>query len=215
MKPKVDYSVYLVTDRQLMTAKTVEDSVEQAIAGGCTLVQLREKDLDSRAFYQTALRVKAVTDRYQVPLLINDRMDIALAVGAQGLHVGQEDLPVAVARKVMGEDAILGVSASTVEEAVAAQADGADYLGVGAMFATSTKADADAVSMQVLAQIRAAVKLPIVVIGGINARTIPSFAGTDVDGMAVVSAIVVQPDITAATRHLKALWQQTMGTAHA
>lgn len=215
MKPKVDYSVYLVTDRQLMTAKTVEDSVEQAIAGGCTLVQLREKDLDSRAFYQTALRVKAVTDRYQVPLLINDRMDIALAVGAQGLHVGQEDLPVAVARKVMGEDAILGVSASTVEEAVAAQADGADYLGVGAMFATSTKADADAVSMQVLAQIRAAVTLPIVVIGGINARTIPSFAGTGVDGMAVVSAIVGQPDITAATRHLKALWQQTMGTAHA
>lgn len=215
MKPQVDYSVYLVTDRQLMTAKTVEESVEQAVLGGCTLVQLREKELDSRAFYETALRVKAVTDQYHVPLLINDRMDIALAVGAQGLHVGQEDLPVAVARKVMGGDAILGVSASTVEEAMAAQADGADYLGVGAMFATSTKVDADAVSMQTLKRIRAAVDLPIVVIGGINERTIPSFAGTKVDGMAVVSAIVAQPDITAAAQHLKALWQQTMEGNHA
>ena len=215
MKPQVDYSIYLVTDRQLMTTQTVEASVEQAILGGCSLVQLREKELGSRAFYETALRVKAVTDQHNVPLLINDRMDIALAVGAAGLHVGQEDLPVAVARKVMGENAILGVSASTVEEALAAQADGADYLGVGAMFATSTKTDADVVSMETLKRICAAIDLPIVVIGGINERTIAHFAGTDVDGMAVVSAIVGQPDITAATRHLKALWECSMGRAHA
>ncbi len=203
MKPEIDYSLYLVTDRGLMTTPTLEEAVEQAIDGGCTLVQLREKNASSREFYRSAVSVKKVTDRRGVPLIINDRLDIALASGAAGVHLGQSDLPAAAARRILGPDKIIGVSASTPAQAEAAQAAGADYLGVGAMFPTGTKTDADIVSMEELKKIRAAVSIPIVAIGGINLRTAPLFRGTGIDGFAVVSAILARKDIRAAARGLR------------
>lgn len=210
MKRNVDYSLYLCTDRALMSAPTVERCVEQAVKGGCTVVQLREKDCPSRAFYELAQRVKAVTGRYGVPLIINDRVDIALEADADGVHVGQGDLPAAAVRRIIGEDKILGVSASTLEEAVKAQQDGADYIGVGAMFSTATKTDARLVTMEELLKIRAAVTVPVVVIGGINKETAPLFKGTGVDGLAVVSAVVSQPDIEGAARELLSLFRGNM-----
>lgn len=208
MKPEVDYTLYLVTDSALMRAATVAESVEQAILGGVTLVQLREKALSSRAFYETAKGVRAITARHGVPLIINDRLDIALACGADGVHVGQDDLPAAVVRRLIGPDRILGVSAGSLAQALAARDAGADYLGVGAMYATGTKTDAALVTMAALRRIREAVSLPIVVIGGLNRDTAPLFHGTGVNGLAVVSAIVAQPDIQAAAREIKALFTQ-------
>ncbi len=202
MKPKVDYSLYLCTDRGLMTTDTVEESVELALDGGCTVIQLREKTCSSREFYELALRVKAITSRRGVPLIINDRVDICLAAGADGVHVGQSDLPADQVRRLLGEDRILGVSARTLEEALEAQANGADYLGVGAMYATSTKTDAEVVSMDTLRAIRRAVEIPIVVIGGINRDTVEHFKGMGIDGLAVVSAVVAQKDIRAAAQEL-------------
>lgn len=208
MKPDFDLSLYLVTDRDLMSTTTLEQAVEQAIEGGVTLVQLREKDASSLDFYHTALGVKRLTDAKGIPLIINDRVDIALAVNAAGVHVGQEDLPAKTVRAILGEEKLLGVSVSTVEEALQAERDGADYLGVGAMFATGTKTDAQLVSMEELRKIRSAVSIPIVVIGGINAKTIPLFRGSGIDGVAVVSAIVAAKDIAAAARSLKDLLEQ-------
>lgn len=209
MKPKVDYSLYLVTDRDLMSSATIEESVEQAVLGGCTLVQLREKKADSSMeFYQTARRVKEVASRLGVPLIINDRVDIALAVDAEGVHVGQDDLPAEVVRRMIGEDKIIGVSAGNLAEAQAAAAAGADYLGVGAMYATGTKINAKITSKEELGRIRWAVNLPIVVIGGINKQTIPDFRDIAIDGIAVVSAIVAQPDVAEAAREIKALFNE-------
>lgn len=202
MKPKVDYTLYLCTDRGLMTTDTVEESVELAIDGGCTVIQLREKQCSSRDFYELALRVKGITTRRGVPLIINDRVDICLAAGADGVHVGQSDLPACQVRRLLGPDRILGVSARTLEEALEAQENGADYLGVGAMYATSTKTDAQVVSMETLRAIRGAVQIPIVVIGGINRDTLEPFRGMGIDGLAVVSAVVAQQDIRAAAREL-------------
>ena len=206
MKPEIDYSLYLCTDRELMTSASIEESVEEAVKGGVTLVQLREKNCSGREFYRLGLSVKEITSRYRVPLIINDRVDIALAVGADGVHIGQNDLPCRRVRQIVGEDMIVGVSASNLEEALWAQEDSADYIGVGAMFATGTKTDARIVTMEELRRIRQAVSIPIVVIGGINRRTIPQFKGTGIDGLAVVSAIVSQPDVEAAARELLKLW---------
>ena len=208
MKHGIDYSLYLCTDRRLMTSPTIEASAESALRGGTTVIQLREKDCSSREFYQLALRVKKITERYNAPLIINDRVDIALAVGAAGVHVGQGDLPCKVVREIVGPDMIVGVSAATLEEAVRAEEDGADYLGVGAMYATATKTDTRPVSMEELLKIRAAVKIPIVVIGGINKQTLGNFKGTGVNGLAVVSAIVAQPDPEAAARELLRMWKE-------
>ncbi|MDP4133414.1 MAG: thiamine phosphate synthase [Bacillota bacterium] len=207
MKSKIDYTLYLCTDRKLMTTNTIEECVELAVIGGCTVVQLREKECSSLEFYNLALRVKEITDRYKVPLIINDRIDIALAVDAAGVHVGQSDLPPAVVRKIIGEDKILGVSASSLSEAVKAQEDGADYLGVGAMYSTATKTDAEIVTMEQLKEIRRAVDIPIVVIGGINKNTVCNFKGLGIDGLAVVSAVVAQKDISAASRELIKLFK--------
>lgn len=207
MKPEIDYTLYLVTDRELMSSATVEESVEQAIRGGCTLVQLREKTASSRAFYDTAVKVRKITARRNVPLIINDRVDIALAVDAEGVHVGQHDLPTEKVRRLIGPDKILGVSAGNLPEALAAQKAGADYLGVGAMYATGTKSDAGITGMEELAAIRGRVALPIVVIGGINKKTIPQFAGTGIDGVAVISAIVSQPDVAGAAQEIKVLFK--------
>lgn len=191
-----------------MQADTMEEAVRLSVEGGCTVVQLREKDCSSQEFYELACRVKDVTDAYHVPLIINDRVDIALAVDAAGVHIGQSDLPAPVVRRLIGDQKILGVSASTLQEAKQAMQDGADYLGVGAMFSTATKTDARLVSMQELKDIRTAVPLPIVVIGGINHDTVPDFAGTGINGLAVVSAILAQPDISAAAKELKKLFQE-------
>ena len=208
MKHGIDYSLYLCTDRRLMTSPTIEASVESALRGGTTVIQLREKDCSSREFYELGLRVKKITDAYHAPLIINDRVDIALAVGAAGVHVGQGDLPCKVVREIVGPDMIVGVSAATIDEAVQAEEDGADYLGVGAMYATATKTDTRPVSMEELLKIRAAVKIPIVVIGGINQQTLGNFKGTGVNGLAVVSAIVAQPDPEAAARELLRMWKE-------
>ena len=201
-----DYTLYLVTDRQLMSCDSLTEAVEQAILGGCTMIQLREKELSSLEFYNQAVAVKQVTDKYHIPLIINDRIDIAMAVQATGVHIGQHDLPAAAVRKVIGENMLLGVSASSIAEAIQAQQDGADYLGVGAMFPTGTKTDADSVSMEELQKISAAVSLPIVVIGGINKGNAGRFKPMGIDGLAVVSAIIAQSDIKAAAAELKDLF---------
>lgn len=204
-KQKADYLVYLCTDRDLMSTDTLEEAVEQAIKGGTTMVQLREKDCSSLDFYQTACSVKTITEKYNVPLIINDRVDIALAVNAEGVHVGQSDLPAKEVRRLIGEDKIVGVSAGNQEQAVKAYQDGADYIGVGAMYATSTKKDAKHTSMEELVKIRKSVSIPIVVIGGVNETNIREFYGTGIDGVAVVSAIISKQNIEQATRNLKQL----------
>lgn len=209
MHNRADYRLYLVTDRNCLQQQTLEQAVEQAILGGVTLVQLREKAIASKEFYERALRIKAICHHYNVPLLINDRVDIALAVVADGVHIGQSDLPCGVVRQILGKDKIIGVSARTAQQAIQAQADGADYLGVGAMFATSTKQDAQTVTIASLTQIRQAVTLPIVAIGGINHTTLPALqqalqaADTSIDGVAVVSAILGQKDVKLASEQLK------------
>ena len=205
MNRKIDYTLYLVTDQQLMSTENLETAVEKAIEGGVTMVQLREKSSSARRFYEQAIRIRKITERYKVPLIVNDRIDIALAIGANGIHIGQSDIPALVARKIIGKDMLLGVSVSTVREALQAKQDGADYLGVGAMFPTGTKEEAQAVSMEELRHIRQSVPLPIVAIGGINKKNIAAFQGIGVDGLAVVSAIISQPDIKSAAEELKNL----------
>lgn len=200
---KYDYTLYLVTDRTLMSTGTLPEAVEQAILGGCTMIQLREKDISSLDFYRQAMEVKQITDQYHVPLIINDRVDIAMAVKADGVHIGQSDVPAAVARKLIGTDMLLGVSSASVREAIQAANDGADYLGIGAMFPTETKTDANLVSMEELQKIRQAVKLPIVAIGGINKENAGLFHHTGIDGLAIVSAIIAQPDIRKSAAELK------------
>lgn len=202
MKSKIDYTLYLVTDRDLMSAETLEKAVEEAIVGGCTLIQLREKTVSSLEFYKTALSIKAVTEKYSVPLIVNDRVDIALAVDAAGVHIGQSDLPAKAVRKLIGNDKILGVSASNLDEAVKAVEDGADYLGIGAMYSTGTKTDAEIVTLDELKRIRKAVQIPIVVIGGINKNTVHNFLGCGIEGLAVVSAVISQKNIAEASREL-------------
>lgn len=201
-KSKISYSLYLVTDRGLLGDKDLAKTVEQAIQAGVTVVQVREKNLSTLEFFQVASVIKGVTDKYGVPLIINDRADIALAVDAAGLHIGQEDLPLVVARKLLGPKKIIGVSASTLEEALLAQDQGADYLGVGAIFPTNTKNDADSVSLAELTAIKNKVTIPIVAIGGINGNNIRSVMNTGVDGAAVVSAIIAAADPYEATGKL-------------
>ncbi len=204
MKP--DYSLYLVTDRMLMRTKTLGEAVEQAVIGGCTMVQLREKEILSLDFYVLASEMKKITDRYGIPLIINDRIDIAMAVGAAGVHIGQKDIPADIARKVIGKEMLLGVSAVSAAEAVNAAKAGADYLGVGAMFPTGTKPDAGFVSMEELGRIRKAVDIPIVVIGGISKENAMLFQPMGIDGLAVVSAVIAQPDIRKSAADLKSLF---------
>lgn len=202
-KSKINYTLYLVTDRYLLSNINLEEAVEQAILGGVTLVQLREKDISTLEFYNIARKVKEITDRYTIPLIINDRLDIALSVDAAGLHVGQGDLPVKIARRLLGEDKILGVSAATLQEALKAEEDGADYIGTGAVFTTGTKKDARYVSIQQLKEITSRVQIPVVAIGGINGDNIGLLEGAGIKGAAVVSAIMGREDIRKATGDLK------------
>lgn len=194
--------MYLVTDRSWLGNKQLEQQVEESIQAGATFVQLREKELDQEQCIEEAKRIKAVTDRYQVPFVINDNVAVALAVGADGVHVGQSDVTASEVRRLIGANKILGVSAQTVEQALRAQRDGADYIGVGAVFSTATKKDADTVSLETLRQICQAVRIPVVAIGGIDEQTIQALRGTGIDGVAVISAIFAAPDIRKATQRL-------------
>lgn len=207
-KMDIDYTLYICTDSGLMSSKTVEQSVETVLRGGATVIQLREKNAGSRELYELAKRVKTVTDRYNAPLIIDDRLDIALAVDAAGVHLGQSDLPCAVARKLLGDDKIIGITAPTVELAQAAERDGADYIGVGAMFATSTKMGAPANTKENLAAIRAAVDMPIVMIGGVKRANVLEFAGMGVNGAAVISDIIADPDPEAAAAEMREIMKK-------
>lgn len=198
LRNKVDYKLYLVTDRDVLEGRDLIQSVEDAIKGGTTIVQLREKNCSSLDFYELALKVKEVTLKYGVPLVINDRLDIALAIKAEGLHIGQEDLPLTVAREIVGKDMIIGVSATTLEEALLAQEQGADYVGIGSVYPTSTKLDAKSVSLEQLHVIREVISIPIVGIGGINEENVTELMKTKIDGVAIVSAILGKEDIKGA-----------------
>lgn len=199
--------LYGVTDRSWLNGRSLAEQVEEAVKGGATFIQLREKDLDYDTFLREAFVIKEVCRKYNVPFVINDNVDVALAADADGVHVGQEDMAAGLVRSKLGEDKILGVSAQTVEQAVLAEQNGADYLGVGAVFSTSTKLDADAVSFETLQNICNSVKIPVVAIGGINRENIPQLAGSGVVGVAVVSAIFAAENAAEAAAQLK---QQTL-----
>jgi len=205
----VDYSLYLVTDRGILKGRDIFKAVEDAILGGVTLVQLREKDISSLDFYNIALKMKKLTSSYNIPLIINDRLDIALAVDADGLHIGQEDLPLEVARKLLGPGKILGYSVSNVEEAVRGQAGGADYLGAGAVYPTGSKADAGTpIGIEGLKEIKKSVLIPVVGIGGISVNNIEEVKNSGVDGISLISAILGSEDIQGTSRKLINLWRK-------
>lgn len=197
--------LYAVTDRSWVGKQTLYEQVESALKGGATCVQLREKELDEAAFLEEAVEMKKLCAKYGVPFIINDNVQIALKCGADGVHVGQSDMAAGNVRKAVGDKMIVGVSAQTVEQALAAQAAGADYLGVGAVFPTSTKSDAREVSRQTLKDICAAVDIPVTAIGGINKGNMAELSGTGVDGVALVSAIFAAEDIEEECKILKKL----------
>lgn len=197
--------LYLVSDRSWLNCRLLEDDIEQAIQGGVTIVQLREKDLDEQDFIEVAKKIKTLCLKYQIPFIINDNLNVALAVDSDGIHIGQDDLPVSLVREKIGSDKILGVSVHNLDEALKAKEQGADYLGVGAMFSTATKSDATDVSNQELLNITTNVDLPVVAIGGINQSNCLQLKGTKIDGIAVVSAIMAADDIKVATPKLKEL----------
>lgn len=197
----IDYSVYLVTsekeDEEFL--KIIKESLE----GGVDLIQIREKTASSKDFYEIALKVKPLTSSYNVPLIINDRVDVALAIDADGVHIGQNDLPCDVVRKIIGPDKLLGVSAGTVEEAIKAEKDGADYIGSGAVFKTSTKDDVALISKEELKEITDSVKIPVVCIGGITLENVKELKNTGIKGISVVSAIMDDENPKIATINLK------------
>lgn len=195
MKAQPDYSIYLVTDDGCLQGRALIDCVREALEGGVTLVQYRAKMASSAEMYAEALQLKALCDSFNVPLIINDRLDIAMAVGAAGVHLGQDDLPCAAARKLLGEDYIIGVSAHNPAEAKAALQSGADYLGCGAVFGTATKADVKKLGTGGLAAICKAKGLPVVGIGGVTADNYREVRAAGADGAAIVSGILAQPDI--------------------
>lgn len=197
--------LYAVSDRTWIGERKLSEQVEEALKGGATCIQLREKTLEFDEFLKEAMQIKEVTDRYQVPFVINDYVKVAVDCGADGVHIGQDDLGIEEARKLIGPDRILGVSVQTVEQAIAAEKSGADYLGAGSMFSTSTKMDAEMVSFETLKEICEAVNIPVVAIGGINQSNILELSGTGVDGAAIVSAIFAASDIKEASRELHVL----------
>ncbi len=199
--------VYAVTDRAWLEGRTLADCVKEAIDGGATFVQLREKDAPREEIVKLANELLPICREMDVPFVIDDEVEIALEVGADGVHVGQEDMACERARAMLGPDAIVGVSAQTVEQALEAQAAGADYLGVGALIPTPTKPDAVDVTFDQLRDICAAVDIPVVGIGGLNARTVAQLAGSGVDGAAVVSAIFAAEDCEAAAHELHTLME--------
>lgn len=194
--------LYAVTDRAWVGTKSLYEQVKEALENGVTCVQLREKELDESDFLKEAKQISALCKEYKVPFIVNDNVNIAIACKADGIHIGQEDMELTNVRKLVGEDMIIGVSAHTVEEAIKAQEGGADYIGIGAVFATSTKTDVDVLSFDTLKSICEAVDIPTVAIGGIKKDNICKLKGSGIDGVAVVSAIFAANDIATATKEL-------------
>ena len=201
-------TLYAVTDRTWVEDTTLMNQVKEALEGGITFLQLREKHLSKEEFIKEAREMKELSKKYKVPFVINDNIEVALAVDADGVHIGQDDMSVEEARKLLGEDKIIGVSAHNVEEAIKAQKGGADYLGVGAVCATSTKKDANVVSKEEIKKICHTVEIPVVAIGGIKKENIKTLEETDVDGVAVVSAIFAAKDIKKDTKQLRGLVEE-------
>lgn len=208
MKAQPDYSIYLVTDDGCLQGRALLDCVREALEGGVTLVQYRAKTASSAEMYAEALQLKALCDSFNVPLIINDRLDIAMAVGAAGVHLGQDDLPCAAARRILGEDYLIGVSAHNLAEAKAALQRGADYLGCGAVFGTATKADVKKLGTEGLEAICKAKELPVVGIGGVTADNYREVRAAGADGAAIVSGILAQPDIRATVRAIARVSQE-------
>lgn len=200
---KEDLLLYAVTDRHWLKDETLENQVEKALQGGATFLQLREKSLDDDIFLAEAKEIQKLCKKYQVPFVINDNVDIALAIDADGVHVGQSDMEALDVRKRLGPDKIIGVSAQNVQQALLAQKHGADYLGVGAVFPTGSKDDAEDVSFETLKAICQAVDIPVIAIGGITKENVSELKGSGICGIAVISAIFAQKDIKAATKELK------------
>lgn len=200
----MDYSLYLVTDRSLSRGRPNRDIVREAIAGGVTCVQLREKACDTRQFIAEARELMALLQPAGIPLIINDRLDVALAVGAQGVHLGQKDMAIADARRLVGPKFIIGISAESLADAVRAEAEGADYIGISPVFATATKKDTAApLGLEGIRRIRASVELPLVGIGGIDEENVAAVISAGADGVAVVSAIVAAACPRTAAANLK------------
>ncbi|MBS1473427.1 thiamine phosphate synthase [Massiliimalia massiliensis] len=203
--------LYAVTDRAWLAGRTLAEQVNEAIKGGITCLQLREKRLSREAFLEEAKEIKKLAESAGIPLIINDDVSICLESDADGVHVGQSDMAAQDVRALLGPDKILGVSAQTVEQALAAEQAGADYLGVGAMFSTSTKLDAKTTSFETLKAICEAVTIPVVAIGGISEANVLELTGSGAKGIAVVSAVFAKPDIAEAARRLKGLAKQMTG----
>jgi thiamine-phosphate pyrophosphorylase len=203
--------LYVVTDRTWLGDDSLADQVEETIKAGATFVQLREKNLAFDEFVSEAKQLKKLTDKYGIPFVVNDNIEVAIAADADGVHVGQSDMNAKDVRAMIGNDKILGVSAVNVEQALLAEKSGADYIGVGAVFITSTKNDADYVSYDTLKEICKAVSVPVVAIGGISSENILQLKGSEIDGVAVISAIFGKPDIYKATEELRGLAEQVVG----
>lgn len=202
--------LYAVTDRHWLGKRTLYDVVRESLDGGVTFLQLREKNLDEEHFYEEAVKLQKMAAEYGVPFVINDNVDIAIRMNADGVHVGQNDMEAGDVRALIGPDKILGVSAQTVEQAVAAEKRGADYLGVGAVFPTGSKDDAVEVSHETLKAICEAVSIPVVAIGGITRENIPQLAGSGIVGIAVISAIYAQDNICEAAASLRKVTEETV-----
>lgn len=200
---KEQLNLYLVTDRHWLANRNLEDDVEKAILGGVTMVQLREKNIDNDSFIELAKKVKQVCNKYKVPFIINDNLEVALAVDSDGIHIGQDDLPASLIRQKIGPDKILGVSAHNLDEAIAAKKAGATYLGAGAMFSTTTKDNTTNLSIEQLQAITKNVDIPVVAIGGINYDNCLSLKNCNLAGIAVVSAIMAATNISEAASNLK------------
>lgn len=200
---KKDLLLYAVTDSRWLKGETLYQQVEKAIKGGATFIQLREKDLGQEQFLKEAKELKELCCRYDVPFVVNDNVEIASMIDADGVHVGQSDMEAGDVRAALGQDKILGVSAQTVEQAVLAETRGADYLGVGSVFSTGTKLDADQVDYDTLKAICQAVRIPVIAIGGIEKENVKKLAGSGICGVAVVSAIFAEGDIEKSTAQLK------------
>lgn len=208
MKLNKSLLLYAITDRHWLNGKTLYSQVELALKGGATMIQIREKDLDENAFLKEAEQIQSLCAKYCVPFIVNDNVELAVKIGADGVHVGQNDMAAKDVRALIGKDKILGVSAQTVEQALEAQKCGADYLGTGAVFPTGSKDDAQVLGVQTLKEICSAVNIPVVAIGGISKDNILELKKSGIAGVSVISAIFAQNDIVAATAELKSLAEQ-------
>lgn len=207
---KKELQLYAITDRHWLNGRSLYEVVKESLDGGVTFLQLREKQLDEDHFLEEAKKLQGLCSEYNVPFIINDNVEIALAINADGVHIGQSDMEMKEAREKLGPNKIIGVSAHTKEEALLAQAQGADYLGVGAVFPTSSKDDAESVSYETLKAICEVVSIPVVAIGGITRENLHQLSGSGVSGISVISAIYAQSDIKEAARELKQCVQEIL-----